>query len=73
VLAVRDHGGQRHRVHEQCVGSLGVCERVHLDFIGWKGRWRTGYIESFNGRLRDECLSVEVIFSLADARRKLYP
>jgi transposase InsO family protein len=30
-----------------------------------------GYTESFNGRLRDECLNVEVFFSLADARRKL--
>ena len=31
-----------------------------------------GYIESFNGNLRDECLNVEVFFNLADARRKLY-
>ena len=31
-----------------------------------------GYIESFNGKLRDECLNVEVFFNLADARRKLY-
>lgn len=30
-----------------------------------------GYIENFNGRLRDECLNVEVFFSLADARHKL--
>jgi hypothetical protein len=29
------------------------------------------YIESFNGRLRDECLNVEVFLDLADARRKL--
>ena len=28
------------------------------------------HLESFNGRLRDECLNVEVFFSLADARRK---
>ncbi len=27
-----------------------------------------GYIESFNGRLRDECLNGEVFFSLADSR-----
>jgi len=26
---------------------------------------------TFNGRLRDECLNVEVFFSVADARRKL--
>ena len=30
-----------------------------------------GYIESFNGKLRDECLNVEIFFTLADARRKL--
>jgi len=29
------------------------------------------YIESFNGRPRDECLNVEVLLDLADARRKL--
>ena len=33
--------------------------------------WENGYIESFNGRLRDECLNGEVFFTLADARRKL--
>jgi putative transposase len=26
------------------------------------------YIESFNGRLRDECLNAHVFISLADAR-----
>jgi transposase InsO family protein len=30
-----------------------------------------GFIESFNGRLRDECLNVEVFFALADVRDKL--
>ena len=30
-----------------------------------------GFIESFNGRLRDECLNVEVFFTLNDARKKL--
>jgi putative transposase len=29
------------------------------------------YIESFNGRLRDECLNVEVFLDLADARWKI--
>jgi hypothetical protein len=29
-----------------------------------------GFIESFNGRLRDECLNVEWFTSLDDARRK---
>jgi putative transposase len=30
-----------------------------------------GYIESFNGSLRDECLNEEIFDSLEDARRKL--
>jgi putative transposase len=44
---------------------------VHLDFIRPGKPVENGYIESFNGRLRDECLNVEVFFTLADARRKL--
>jgi putative transposase len=44
---------------------------VHLDFIRPGRPVENGYIESFNGRLRDECLNVEVFFSLADACRKL--
>jgi putative transposase len=44
---------------------------VHLDFIRPGRPVENGYIESFNGRLRDECLNVEVFFSPADARRKL--
>jgi putative transposase len=30
--------------------------------------WRNGYVESFNGRLRDECLSVNQFYSLNHAR-----
>jgi len=44
---------------------------VYLDFIRPGRPVENGYIESFNGRLRDECLNVEVFFTLADARRKL--
>jgi putative transposase len=44
---------------------------VHLDFIRPGRPVENGYIESFNGKLRDECLNVEVFFSLADARKKL--
>ena len=45
---------------------------VHLDFIRPGRPVENGYIESFNGKLRDECLNVEVFFNLADARRKLH-
>jgi len=44
---------------------------VYLDFIRPGRPVENGYIESFNGRLRDECLNVEVFFSVADARHKL--
>jgi putative transposase len=44
---------------------------VHLDFIRPGKPVENGYIESFNGKLRDESLNVEVFFTLADARRKL--
>ncbi|PZX22820.1 putative transposase, partial [Rhodobacter capsulatus] len=32
---------------------------------------QNGFIESFNGSLRDECLNEEIFDSLADARRTL--
>jgi putative transposase len=44
---------------------------VHLDFIRSERPVENGYIESFNGRLRHECLNLEVFFTLADARCKL--
>ncbi len=45
---------------------------VHLDFIRPGKPVENGYIESFNGKLRDECLNVEVFFTFTDARRKLH-
>src|SRR5204862_7582283 len=30
--------------------------------------WENGYVESFNGKLRDELLNVEIFYSLAEAR-----
>ena len=30
--------------------------------------WRNGYIESFNSRVRDECLNINMFWSLAQAR-----
>jgi putative transposase len=44
---------------------------VYLDCIRPGRPVENGYIESFNGRLRDECLNVEVFFGVADARHKL--
>jgi len=44
---------------------------VKLNFIRPGKPVENGYIESFNGRLRDECLNVEVFLDLADVRSKL--
>ena len=44
---------------------------VRLEFIRPGRPVDNGYIESFNGRLRDECLNVESFFDLPDVRVKL--
>ena len=44
---------------------------VQLDFIRPGRPVENSYIESFNGRLRDECLNVEVFLNLADAQSKI--
>jgi len=44
---------------------------VQLDFIRPGKPVENAYIESFNGRLRDECLNAELFLTLDDARCKL--
>src|SRR5256885_3748889 len=44
---------------------------VKLDFIRPGRPMENGFIESFNGKLRDECLNAELFLDLVDARRKL--
>lgn len=44
---------------------------VQLEFIRPGKPVENAFIESFNGRLRDECLNDELFFSIDDARRKL--
>jgi len=44
---------------------------VQLDFIRPGRPVENSYIESFNGRLRDDRLNVEVFFTLGDVRDKL--
>lgn len=43
-------------------------ERVGLSFIPPGEPWRNGYVESFNARVRDECLNITSFWSLAHAR-----
>ena len=44
---------------------------IHLDFIRPGKPTENGYIESFNGKLRDELLNTELFFSLPEVREKL--
>jgi len=44
---------------------------VQLDFIRPGKPTENGYIESFNGKLRDELLNTEIFFTLKEAREKL--
>ena len=44
---------------------------VQLDFIQPGKPTENGHIESFNGRLRDECLNVNQFVTLDDARAKI--
>lgn len=44
---------------------------VKLDLIRPGKPVENGYIESFHGRLRDECLNGEIFFGVTDAREKL--
>ena len=41
---------------------------VETLFIEPGSPWENGYVESFNGKLRDECLDGELFLSLAEAR-----
>jgi putative transposase len=43
-------------------------ERVGLHFIPRGESWRNSYVESFNSRIRDECLNINIFLSLAQAR-----
>lgn len=43
-------------------------ERVGLHFIPPGEPWHNSYVESFNSRIRNECLSINIFWSLAQAR-----
>ena len=48
---------QRHRVHQPGDGSVGVRERSAAALHHAGRPMENGYIESFNGKFRDECLN----------------
>jgi transposase InsO family protein len=43
-------------------------DHVGLHFIPPGEPWRNGYVESFNSRVRDECLNINTFWSLTQAR-----
>lgn len=45
--------------------------RVRLEFIQPGKPMQNAYVESFNGRLRDECLNANWFTNLSDAKRKI--
>ena len=55
---------------EMCTRSAADWEHGHLGphFIPPGEPWRNGYVESFNSRIRDECLNINSFWSLAQAR-----
>jgi putative transposase len=57
--------------YSKAMDAWAYAHQVKLDFIRPGRPVENAYIESFNGRLRDECLNAELFLDLPDARQKL--
>jgi putative transposase len=44
---------------------------ISIEYIEPGKPIQNAYIESFNGRIRDECLNEEIFLDLADAKKKI--
>ena len=55
----------------KALDAWAYAHQVKLDFIRPGKPKKNSFIESFNARLRDECLNTNVFVTLADARAKL--
>lgn len=53
----------------QVLDAWAYAQQVSLDFIEPGKPMQNGYLESFNGKFRDECLNVHWFLSLAQARQ----
>ena len=53
----------------QALDAWAYDHKVVLDFIDPGKPMQNGYLESFNGKFRDECLNIHWFRSLADARQ----
>ena len=65
-MAIRSDNGSEFRA--KVVVDMLEAAGVKRLFVEPGSPWENGYIESFNGKLRDECLNGELFLSLADAR-----
>ena len=63
-----DNGGE---LYSRAMDSWAYVHKVSLEFIRPGKPTENGFIESFNSRLRDECLNTNLFFGLRDARLKL--
>jgi putative transposase len=70
-----DHGVPDHVRSDQGPEFIAIAVREWIAAVGAKtafiekaSPWENGYVESFNGKLRDELLNVEIFYSLAEAR-----
>ena len=65
------HSRQRTEFGNKSRDAWAYQQGVQLNFIRPGRPVKNCYIESFNGRLRDECLNVEVFIARIDVRDKL--
>ena len=65
------HGGQRQRTELTSHAVLAWCQDTGVEwhYIAPGKPQQNGFVESSNGRLRDECLNEHLFPSLATARR----
>jgi len=63
-----DHGTE---FTSKSLDELAWNRGVKLDFIRTGRPTENAFIESFNGRLRDECLNVNEFASIEDARQRI--
>ena len=57
--------------YSRAMDAWAYTHEVQLDFIRPGKPVENAYIESFNGRLRDECLNTHLFFTVQDAMEKL--
>ena len=58
----------RNSNREPCLEDWAYRRSVQLDFIRPRKPVENAFIESFNGRLRDECVNVHQFTSLAESQ-----